>query len=122
MIKTKRYKRKQSRRQTRKQTRKRTKRNTIDSIIKKHPIVLFVKPGCPYCAKAIDIMEKEGVKPKIVPLTGLSGILMQEKLLKKTQRRTVPNVFIRGKSIGGADETERLHLSGQLKDMLKIKN
>ena len=105
---------------TKRGTRKQTKRSdTIATIIKKNPIVLFIKYGCPYCAKAINIMHLEGVKPKLVPLSGKRGELLQERLFKKTGRRTVPNVFIGGKSIGGSDETERLHLSGELRKKLK---
>ena len=118
MTKTRRGK-KQTKR-TKRGTRKQTKRsNTIATIIKKNPIVLFIKHGCPYFAKAINIMHLEGIKPKLVPLSGKRGELLQERLLKKTGRRTVPNVFIGGKSIGGSDETERLHLSGELRKKLK---
>lgn len=36
-----------------------------------------------------------------------------------TGRRTVPNVFIRGHSIGGGDDTERLFYSGELAEMVR---
>ena len=45
--------------------------------------------------------------------------LQQEALGELTGRSTVPNVFIKGQSIGGGSETAELYQSGQLKEMLK---
>ena len=36
-----------------------------------------------------------------------------------TGRRTVPNVFVKGQSIGGGDDTERLYNSGELQKMVE---
>ena len=46
------------------------------------------------------------------------GAEIQNALYQMTGRSTVPNVFIRGKSIGGGDDTERLYLSGKLQEMV----
>lgn len=35
-----------------------------------------------------------------------------------TEQRTVPNVFIRGKHIGGADATMKLHTDGKLMELI----
>lgn len=47
-----------------------------------------------------------------------NGSDLQAKLLAKTGQRTVPNVFINGKHIGGCDDTSKLFSSGQIKTML----
>lgn len=47
------------------------------------------------------------------------GSAIQNALYQMTGRSTVPNVFIRGKSIGGGDDTERLYKNGQLKVMVE---
>ena len=46
-------------------------------------------------------------------------IFFQEALHNITGRRTVPNVFIKGKSIGGGSETAELYQSGKLREMLQ---
>ncbi len=46
------------------------------------------------------------------------GSEIQNALYKMTGRSTVPNVFIRGKSIGGGDDTEQLYQSGKLQEMV----
>jgi glutaredoxin len=53
--------------------------------------------------------------PVVVELdTHELGPAVQEALAESTKRRTVPNVLVKGKSIGGGDEIEALHLSDGL--------
>ena len=47
------------------------------------------------------------------------GAEIQSALYELTGRRTVPNVFIKGKTIGGGDDTERLFYSGELQELVK---
>ena len=42
------------------------------------------------------------------------GPRLQDALQKTTGRKTVPNVLINGKSIGGGDDVELLHTSNEL--------
>ncbi|GMN45929.1 hypothetical protein TIFTF001_015117 [Ficus carica] len=46
------------------------------------------------------------------------GNEMQAALAEWTGRKTVPNVFIAGKNIGGCDSVMELHQSGQLVTLL----
>ena len=47
------------------------------------------------------------------------GPQLQAALQKSTGRRTVPNVLINGRSIGGGDEVEGLHVKGELMEKVK---
>ena len=47
-----------------------------------------------------------------------NGTTIQEKLKEMTGQRTVPNVFIRGNHIGGADDTTKLHEEGKLMNLI----
>ena len=42
----------------------------------------------------------------------------QDALQELTGRRTVPNIFINGKSVGGCDDVIALHSSGRLAKLL----
>lgn len=42
------------------------------------------------------------------------GPALQDQLGKITGRRTVPNVLVGGKSIGGGDDIEEMHTTGKL--------
>jgi glutaredoxin len=94
----------------------------IETVVKKYPVVVFSKPWCPYCKRAIEALSIEGVtKPYIVDLAsfGPKGPAIQDTLQKITGRRTVPNVFIGGNSIGGGDETTAMQREGKLGPLLK---
>lgn len=43
-------------------------------------------------------------------------------LYKMTGQATVPNVFVKGKHLGGNDETQAAARSGKLQEMLSMKN
>ena len=47
------------------------------------------------------------------------GPALQSELASITGRKTVPNILINGKSIGGGDDVERLHLEGDLIETVK---
>jgi glutaredoxin len=47
------------------------------------------------------------------------GALLQAKLAEMTGRRTVPNVLVTGKSIGGGDDIEALDESIELVNKIK---
>lgn len=48
-----------------------------------------------------------------------SGVLLQKKLVEMTGRRTVPNVLVTGKSIGGGDDIEELDIQNALIEKIK---
>lgn len=43
---------------------------------------------------------------------------IQDKLKEKTGQRSVPNIFIRGNHVGGADATMKLHQDGKLMNLI----
>ncbi len=76
------------------------------------PVVIFSKPGCPHCARARDILERNGVVYEEVSLG--KGITFST-VRAVSGRGTTPQVFIGGKHIGGADELEAHFAAGQKK-------
>lgn len=96
----------------------------IRSIVAVYPVVVFSKSFCPYCRKALEALSLAGVsegsdKLLVIELTKHSNTQdIQSTLQQMTGRRTVPNVFVAGTSIGGGDETHALQQSGKLKPML----
>jgi glutaredoxin 3 len=100
----------------------------ITALVRNHPVVVFSKPWCPYCQKALEALSLEGVSSEpslhVVNLAdmGARAKVIQTTLGKMTGRRTVPNVFVGGTSIGGGDETIRLQRDGKLLGLLKQAN
>jgi thioredoxin reductase (NADPH) len=98
-----------------------TESSCISQIVSKHPVVIFSKSFCSYCLRAKEAMEAEGVTPLVFELDfmGRDGKRVQETLEDMTGRRTVPNVFVGGNTIGGGSETVELHESGELRRLLQ---
>ncbi|KAG7340122.1 thioredoxin reductase [Nitzschia inconspicua] len=98
-----------------------TKSACIRTVVKKYPVVVFSKPWCPYCRKALEALSLAGMKePHIINLSQYPNSPdIQSALQKITGRRTVPNVFVNGSSIGGGDETVTLQRSGKLQKMIQ---
>ena len=98
-------------------------RRVFVEILTQSPLTIFSKSYCPYSAKAKHILLQAYSilpPPHVVELDlHEDGRALQELLVKTTGRRTVPNVLIRGKSMGGGDETELLWKSGELPARIK---
>lgn len=70
---------------------------------KPEPVTLFTKPGCPFCAKAKQMLRTNGYQFEEIVL-GNDATFTSIKAI--TGRETVPQVFIGGKHIGGSDDLE----------------
>ncbi|RQM05130.1 hypothetical protein DH86_00003552, partial [Scytalidium sp. 3C] len=98
----------------------------LNSILKKSPIIIFSKSYCPHSKRAKHILlDKYDISPApyVVELDLHEiGPLLQARLAEITGRRTVPNVLVNGKSIGGGDDVAALDESQTLittiKDMI----
>ena len=90
--------------------------------IDNNSITIFSKAACPFCVKAIDLLKNYNVSTNIVDLGNTSdGPELFRLLNLETGRKTVPNIYVFGKNIGGYSELEQLHKSGELFNMLKKK-
>jgi glutaredoxin-like protein len=68
------------------------------------PAVIFSKPGCPHCARAKQLLDDRGIVFEDISL-GKDVTFSTVRAI--TGRGTVPQVFIGGRHIGGADDLER---------------
>lgn len=92
----------------------------VNKLIKSNGCVVFSATYCPFCTKAKAVLDKEGAKYTLIELDTMdNGNDIKGALASLTGRRTVPNVFIGGKTIGGGDDTVALAQSGELNGLLK---
>ena len=66
-------------------------------------IAIFTKPGCPFCAKAKQMLHEKGLSFEEIVL-GHDATIVSVRAV--SGRATVPQVFIGGKHIGGSDDLE----------------
>jgi len=84
-------------------------------------IVIYTKDYCPYCARAKSLLKRKGVAFTEIDITH-DEMLQKEMVEKSSGRKTVPQIFIGGTSIGGADDLYALDSAGKLDGMLTDKN
>ncbi|XP_065100120.1 glutaredoxin-1 [Paramisgurnus dabryanus] len=95
----------------------------VKAQIKGDKVVVFLKPSCPYCVLAKNVLSKYKFKDGRLDFIDISGRSdmgsVQDYLQQITGGRTVPRVFIGEKCIGGGSDVEGLHNSGKLEGMLQ---
>jgi len=92
-------------------------KSLVESAIADNRVVIFSKSWCPYCRKAKGILADE--KATVLELDEREdGDEIQAYLLEKTGQRTVPNIFINQKHVGGSDDLAKAKASGELPKLL----
>jgi glutaredoxin 3 len=79
-------------------------------------IVVYKTDHCGYCVRVRHLLESKGLVFEEVDVSDDPG--KRRWLADVTKQRTVPQVFIHGKPVGGFDEVARLNRSGELDRLL----
>lgn len=79
-------------------------------------VEIYTTPYCPYCLRAKALLSRKGVSYTEVDVTGDHE--KRQWLLEVTGQRTVPQVFIDGRSMGGYDDIAALDRAGKLDPLL----
>ena len=95
-----------------------------DQIIKdinSNPVILFMKgtkemPMCGFSNSVVQILNHYGIDYKDVNV--LEDPMIRVKLSEHSNWPTIPQLFVDGELIGGADIATELHGNGQLLDIL----
>ena len=80
-------------------------------------VEIYTKLYCGYCYRAKRLLGQKGVDFVEYDVT-MGGPEKEEMLQRKPDARTVPQIFIDGKSIGGSDDLARLDRDGKLDALL----
>jgi alkyl hydroperoxide reductase subunit F len=75
-------------------------------------IEVYSKSWCPYCLKAKALLKSKGLAFTEVDIT--SDFALEQQMIAQSGRRTVPQIFIDGESIGGYDDLALLNATGAL--------
>ncbi len=82
-------------------------------------VIMYTTAICPYCINAERLLTAKGV----TQIDKIRVDLQPEqriKMMEKTGRRTVPQIYINDQYIGGFDELRALDLKGQLEPLLAL--
>jgi monothiol glutaredoxin len=98
-----------------------TLREQIKQVIDDEPVAIFIKgtpqaPACGNSMRALQALRSAGAPITAVDI--LPDPQIRQELSSLTDWPTIPQVFVKGELIGGADITEELYASGELQRRL----
>jgi glutaredoxin 3 len=79
-------------------------------------VTIYTTTACPYCVQAKRLLTHKGIHFKEIDVTTDSAL--RHEMMQASGRRTVPQIFIGGISIGGFDELYELEQNGELDPLL----
>ncbi len=79
-------------------------------------IIIYTASLCPYCTMAKKLFDKKGVTYSEINVDSEPGL--RQKMILQTRRRTVPQIFIGDRHIGGFDELHALERKNELDPLL----
>ena len=79
---------------------------------------MYITAYCPYCNMAERLLQAKGVRDIDRIRVDLDPALRAE-MMKRTRRRTVPQIYIGETHIGGYDDLSALDRAGRLDALLR---
>jgi len=81
-------------------------------------IIIYTTKVCPYCVKAKMLLQKKGAKYQEIDVS--DDKLREAMIVKAGGKRTVPQIFIGEKHVGGCDDLYALDGKGELDGLLAV--
>ncbi|OQW71794.1 MAG: glutaredoxin 3 [Proteobacteria bacterium ST_bin11] len=79
-------------------------------------IIIYTAKLCPYCTMAKKLFDRKGVGYTEINVDAQPGL--REQMMEKTKRRTVPQIYIGERHIGGFDDLHALDMNHELDPLL----
>lgn len=80
-------------------------------------IIIYTALRCPYCTMAKKLLERKGAAYTEIDIDSRPGL--REEVMEKTRRRTVPQIYIGDRHIGGFDDLHALDMQKELDPLLR---
>lgn len=80
-------------------------------------VVMYATATCPYCIRAEQLLRERGVEA-IEKIRVDENPALRQEMTERSGRRTVPQIYIDGKHVGGFDDLSALDRAGGLLPLL----
>ena len=80
-------------------------------------VTLYTKENCPFCVRAKALLVRKGVSFEEIPVEGRDDL--RDWLVETTGQRTVPQVFVGERPLGGFTDVAALDKEGKLDPILR---
>lgn len=78
---------------------------------------MYATGWCPYCARARGLLGRKGVQWTEIDIDAQPET--RAEMMQRSGRRTVPQIFIGEKHVGGSDDLHELERNGELDALLR---
>jgi monothiol glutaredoxin len=94
----------------------------IKQQVESHPVVLFMKgtpqfPQCGFSASVVQVLKACGVKD-LHTVNVLEDADIRQGIKDFANWPTIPQLYVKGQFVGGADIVREMHQSGELQKLL----
>ena len=79
-------------------------------------VTIYTKPFCPYCSRALNLLQEKGVDFTEIEAGFDPGA--RKDMIAKSGRSTYPQIFVGEAHVGGCDEMMALERKGELDGLL----
>jgi glutaredoxin 3 len=79
-------------------------------------VVIYTQPFCGYCTAAKRLLKQKGAAFTEIDVMAEAG--RRAEMMERSGRRTVPQIFIDGRHVGGYDDLKALDDTGELDRLL----
>jgi glutaredoxin 3 len=84
------------------------------------PVRMYCTRVCPYCVRAEQLLAKKGIASDAIEKIRVDDHPeLRDEMMRATGRRTVPQVFIGERHVGGFDDLAELDAAGELDELLR---
>ena len=83
-------------------------------------VEIYTKDWCPYSTRAKTDLQQKGVSYEEIDVT--HDPIREQEMVKRSGRKTVPQIFIDNYHLGGSDDLRIAEASGALDDLLSSRN
>jgi len=80
-------------------------------------VTVYVSDWCPYCQRAKGLLAQKNVEFSEINIE--DDAKLREEMIVRSNRRTVPQIFIGDKHVGGCDDLFELDRSGELDRLIQ---
>ena len=97
-------------------------RQRIQQLVDTHPVLLFMKgtrsfPQCGFSATVVEVLKRTGADFHDVNV--LADPALREGIKEFSHWPTIPQLYVRGKFVGGCDIVREMYESGELGELLR---
>ena len=83
-----------------------------------HAVTMYSTRFCPYCIRARMLLESKNVDYTDIGVDAQPEL--RREMMEKSGRRTVPQIWIGDRHVGGYDDLAALERRGELDDLLQL--